>query len=105
MIGFMLHLVIGPVTFLAPLALMGLLALPIIWWILRVTPPQPKQAEFPPLRILQDVMTDEETPDSTPIWLLLFRLLLAAIIAIALAAPILSSKTAETSYPTSFWYG
>ncbi len=99
MIGLALNLVIGPVTFLAPLALLGLLALPIIWWILQVTPPQPKQAEFPPLRILQDVMTDEETPDSTPLWLLLFRLLLAALIAIALAAPILGSKTAQTARP------
>lgn len=99
MIGFALNLIIGPVTFLAPLALLGLLALPLIWWILQVTPPQPKQAEFPPLRILQDVMTEEETPDSTPLWLLLFRLLLAAIIAIALAAPIMGGKTAETSRP------
>jgi len=44
-------------------------------------------------------MTEEETPDSTPLWLLLFRLLLAAIIAIALAAPIMGGKTAETSRP------
>jgi len=43
MIGFALNLVVGPVTFLAPLALLGLLALPLIWWILQVTPPQPKQ--------------------------------------------------------------
>jgi len=99
MMGLTLNLVIGSVTFLSPLALLGLLALPIIWWILKVTPPQPKQAEFPPLRILQDVMMDEETPDSTPLWLLLFRLCLAALIAIALAAPIMGNKTSETSRP------
>ena len=99
MIGFAFNLVIGPVTFLAPLALLGILALPIIWWILQVTPPQPKQAEFPPLRILQDVMTDEETPDSTPLWLLLFRLFLAALIAIALASPIMGGRADETSRP------
>ena len=92
-------LALGPVTFLAPLALLGLLALPIIWWILRITPPRPKQAEFPPLRILQDVITDEETPDSTPLWLLLFRLLLAALIAVALAAPIMSAKPDQTARP------
>ena len=99
MMGFTLNLVIGPVTFLAPLALLGLLALPIIWWILQVTPPQPKKAEFPPLRILQDVMTEEETPDSTPLWLLLFRLVLAALSAVALASPIMGGKEAETSRP------
>ena len=91
--------VIGPISFLAPLALLGLLALPLIWWILQIAPPRPKEAEFPPLRILQDVMTDEETPDSTPLWLLLYRLLLAALIAIALAAPIIGAKTEGTARP------
>jgi len=33
----------GGLTFLAPLTLLGLLVLPIIWWILRVTPPSPKK--------------------------------------------------------------
>ena len=91
--------VLGPVTFMAPIALLGLLVLPIIWWILRVKPPQPKKAEFPPLQILADVMTEEETPDSTPLWLLLFRLLLAAIIAIALARPILGGAANESDRP------
>jgi len=89
----------GGLTFLAPLTLLGLLALPIIWWILRVTPPSPKKESFPPLRILQDVVTEEETPDSTPIWLLLFRILMGAIIAIALARPILQQADGITTRP------
>jgi len=89
----------GGLTFLAPLTLLGLLALPIIWWILRVTPPSPKKESFPPLRILQDVVTEEETPDSTPIWLLLFRILMGAIIAIALARPILQQTDGITTRP------
>jgi hypothetical protein len=44
-------------------------------------------------------MTDEETPDSTPLWLLIYRLLLAAIIAVALAAPVIGAKTDGTSRP------
>ena len=80
-------MVVGPLTFLAPLALLGLLVLPIIWWILRITPPQPQEQIFPPLRLLYDVEKEEETPRSTPPWLLLFRLLLGALIAIALAKP------------------
>jgi len=90
---------IGPLTFLAPLALLGLIALPIIWWLLRVTPPSPKKQDFPPLRILQDVMTEEETPDHTPFWLLLFRLLMVAIIALALARPILTEPEGVTARP------
>jgi len=92
-IGIITQLALGPVTFLAPMALLGLLLLPLIWWVLRVTPPQPKKADFPPLQILADVMTEEETPDSTPLWLLLFRLLLATLLAIALAQPILGGKS------------
>ncbi len=92
-------LTLGPITFLAPLSLLGLLALPIIWWILRVTPPAPKQQTFPPLQILQDVMTEEETPNSTPLWLLLFRLLMIALIAIALAKPIIFEPESQSDRP------
>ncbi len=90
---------LGGITFLAPLTLLGLLILPLIWWLLRVTPPSPKKATFPPLRILQDVVTEEETPDSTPWWLLLFRIAMGAIIAIALARPILQQAEGITTRP------
>jgi len=68
----------------------------------------PAEREFPfkgrvQLRIpglsLQDVVTEEETPDSTPIWLLLFRILMGAIIAIALARPILQQADGITTRP------
>lgn len=88
----------GSLSFLSPLALAGLLTLPLIWWLLRAIPPRPKQETFPPIRILADVVTDEETPDSTPLWLLLFRMLLVALIAFALARPVfLKSDTAVSS--------
>ncbi|WP_051279164.1 DUF4159 domain-containing protein [Hellea balneolensis] len=90
---------LGGLTFLAPLTLLGLLVLPLIWWLLRVTPPSPKKETFPPLRILQDVVTEEETPDSTPWWLLLFRIAMGAIIAIALARPILQQAEGITTHP------
>ena len=92
-------MVIGPLTFLAPLALWGLLVLPVIWWILRITPPRPLEQVFPPLRLLYDVEKEEETPRSTPPWLLLFRLVLGALIAIALAKPILFNQETETNRP------
>ena len=92
-------MIVGPVTFLAPLALLGLLALPLIWLVLRITPPRPLEQSFPPLRLLLDVKTEEETPQSIPPWLLLFRLLLGALIAIALAKPILFKPAEETSQP------
>lgn len=94
-----LGLTLGGLTFLAPLTLIGLLALPLIWWLLRVTPPLPKEGEFPPLRILRDVVTEEETPNSTPFWLLLFRLLMMAIIIFALARPIIQKAQGVEDRP------
>ncbi|MBF9234376.1 DUF4159 domain-containing protein [Microvirga alba] len=77
-----------PLTFTAPLVLTALAALPAIWLLLRITPPQPKRIDFPPLKILADLRPDRETPARTPWWLLLLRLLLAAILIIAAAGPI-----------------
>ena len=53
---------LGPFLFLAPWALAGLIALPIIWWLLRATPPMPKEADLPSLRLLDGVEPKEETP-------------------------------------------
>ncbi len=77
-----------PLTFAAPLVLTALAALPAIWLLLRITPPQPKRIDFPPLRILADLLPERETPARTPWWLLLLRLVLAAFLIIAAAGPV-----------------
>ena len=89
----------GGLTFLAPLGLLGLLVLPLMFWLLRATPPKPKTQVFPPVRILADVLTQDETPNSSPWWLLLFRLGLVAILAVALARPIVSATKAADAKP------
>ena len=78
---------LGPLSFAAPLALAGLLALPALWFLLRATPPAPRRAVFPPLRLLMGAPDDAETPQHAPWWLILFRLLIAALIIIALGPP------------------
>ena len=40
------------IGFATPLALAGLLSLPVIWWLLRFTPPRPDRIAFPPIRLL-----------------------------------------------------
>src|SRR5215203_1194734 len=77
-----------PLTFAAPLVLTALAALPAIWLLLRVTPPQPKRVDFPPLRILADILPERETPARTPWWLLLVRLALAAFLILAASGPV-----------------
>ncbi|HEY5338851.1 MAG TPA: DUF4159 domain-containing protein [Rhizomicrobium sp.] len=77
----------GIFTFAEPWILLGLIVLPAIWFLLRVTPPSPRRVVFPPLRLLLGLNATEETPARTPWWLLLLRLLAAALIIVALAEP------------------
>ncbi len=74
--------------FLTPLALVALIALPLLWLLLRATPPAPLRAIFPPLSLLRELQDEEETPDSAPLWLRLLRLCIALFIILALASPI-----------------
>jgi 3-hydroxyisobutyrate dehydrogenase len=39
-------------VFAAPWLLLALLALPLLWWLLRVTPPAPAEQRFPAIRLL-----------------------------------------------------
>jgi hypothetical protein len=83
-----------PFSFGFPAILIGLLALPVIWWLLRLTPPRPRDELFPPLRILARVMRQEETPRNSPWWLTLLRLVMAALVILALAEPVLNPREA-----------
>jgi hypothetical protein len=78
---------LGSFVFQAPVVLTALLALPLLWLLLRVTPPQPREIRFPPLRIAADLVPAEESPARTPWWLLLLRLVIAGLVILALAGP------------------
>jgi Domain of unknown function (DUF4159)/Aerotolerance regulator N-terminal len=82
-----------PLSFAEPLLLLGLLSLPLLWWLLRVMPPQPRRVEFPPTRLLFDIAPKEETPSRTPWWLTALRLLAAALVILAAAGPIWNPQT------------
>ena len=82
-----------PLSFAEPLLLLGLLSLPVLWWLLRVMPPRPRRVEFPPTRLLFDIAPKEETPSRTPWWLTALRLLAAALIILAAAGPIWNPQT------------
>ena len=69
-----------PFLFANPALLAALIALPVIWWLLRMTPPKPAAEVFPPLRILASVLKREETPSKSPWWLTLLRMLMAAAV-------------------------
>ncbi len=68
--------------------LAALLALPVIWYFLRLVPPKPRLEQFPPTRLLLEIAKKEEEPARSPWWLTALRLLLAAAVIIALAGPV-----------------
>ncbi|MDP3736776.1 MAG: DUF4159 domain-containing protein [Hyphomonadaceae bacterium] len=78
---------LGPLLFLQPWALLGLLALPLLWLLLRATPPEPKRFALPSLALLDDLKPDEETPARTPWWLLLLRMVALALAIFGFARP------------------
>ena len=86
-------LTLGSLAFASPWLLLALAALPIVWWLLRVTPPAPRRMPFPAIRLLLGLVPREETPARTPWWLILLRTVLAALIIVALAHPLLNPRS------------
>ena len=86
-----------PLGFAQPLVLFGLLSLPILWWLLRLVPPRPRRVDFPPTRLLFEIVPKEETPSRTPWWLILLRLTLAALVIIAAAGPLWNPPLASSN--------
>ncbi len=86
-----------PLSFMAPIVLAGLVALPALWWLLRVTPPRPQRIAFPPLKLMADLLPKRETPARTPWWLLALRMLIAAMVILAVAGPVFNPQGGEES--------
>ncbi len=75
-------------SFAAPWLLVGLAALPVIWWLLRFIPPAPVRIVFPPVQLLFGLKSKEHTPQRSPWWLTALRILAAALIILALSKPL-----------------
>ncbi len=85
---------LGTIGFAHPWLLAALLLLPLLIWLLRVTPPAPKQLAFPAVRLLLDLQRREESSARTPWWLLALRILAAALVIVGLARPVLNAGQA-----------
>jgi hypothetical protein len=83
---------LGSLAFASPWLLSAAVALPIIWWLLRVTPPAPRRMPFPAIRLLLGLTPREETPARTPVWLIVLRTVLAALVIAGLAHPVLNPQ-------------
>jgi len=83
---------IGALGFAAPLLLLALISLPVLWWLLRAVPPAPIRRRFPGIALLLGLTDDESQTDKTPWWLLLLRMLAVAAAIIGFAGPILNPQ-------------
>ncbi|MFV0491813.1 MAG: DUF4159 domain-containing protein [Pseudorhodobacter sp.] len=84
--------VIGPLGFTSPLLLLGLIALPLLWLLLRAIPPAPIRRRFPGVALLLGLKDEEHEADRTPWWLLLLRMLAIAAAILAFAGPVLNPQ-------------
>ena len=83
---------LSALSFGNPIALWGLLSIPGIWLLLKIYPPVPKTIFFPAIRFLNNIRNEEETAGNTPLWLLLFRILLVSVLIIAFSQPAYNAK-------------
>lgn len=79
--------------FVHPWLLAGLLALPVIWWLLRTVPPLPRLEVFPAINFLRGLDPADQSPERTPWWLIALRMLFAALVITGLARPLINPST------------
>ncbi|MCZ0961167.1 DUF4159 domain-containing protein [Paracoccus sp. EF6] len=80
-------LMLGPIGFAAPWVLTALIALPVLWVILRAMPPAPRLVAFPGTALLRGLVDKVPIARRTPWWLLLLRLAAVAALILAFAGP------------------
>jgi hypothetical protein len=91
---------LGIISFAAPWVLAAAAALPLVWLLLRLTPPAVRQIEFPAIRLLFDLDPTQRTAAHTPPWLIILRIGILLLVLLGLADPVLNLRPAgERSGP------
>jgi hypothetical protein len=85
--------VLAGIGFTAPWLLLTLLALPVLWLILRAIPPAPVRRAFPGVTLLLGLRDEDSVSDRTPWWLLALRMAAIAALIIGLAGPVMNPET------------
>lgn len=86
-------------SFLNPALLLGLLALPAVWWLLRAIPPAPTLISLPTARFLKNLKSEQSPSARSPWWLLLLRLIILSLIVLGLAGPVIGPRLALPDSP------
>ncbi|MBC7675950.1 MAG: DUF4159 domain-containing protein [Rhodoferax sp.] len=86
---------LGPLGFISPWLLLGLMGLPILWLLLRAVPPAPIKRLFPGVALLLGLTDETPETDKTPWWLLLLRMLAVGGAIVAFAGPVVNPQTRD----------
>ena len=86
---------LGMIGFTTPWLLWGLLALPILWLLLRAVPPAPIRRRFPGVALLLGLDDRHQQTERTPWWLLLLRMLAVAAVIVGFAGPVINPQARE----------
>jgi len=86
---------VSALAFTNPMILLALASLPVIWWLLRLTPPRPQTEIFPPFALLLRLVRRDETPARSPWWLTLLRLVMAALAILAMSGPVWNPQSGQ----------
>ena len=90
---------LGFISFATPWALAAAAALPLVWLLLRLTPPSVRQINFPAIRLLFGLDPTKRSAAHTPPWLLILRVAILALALLGLADPILNMRQSQGSGP------
>ena len=85
------------IVFAAPLLLWALVALPVLWLLLRAVPPAPIRRRFPGVALLLGLKDEDRQADKTPWWLLLLRMAAIALLILGFSGPVLNPSPRDTS--------
>ncbi|WP_376874667.1 DUF4159 domain-containing protein [Albirhodobacter sp. R86504] len=85
------------IGFVSPWLLTGLIALPVLWLLLRAAPPAPLRHRFPAVVLLLGLEDRQKQAERTPWWVLLLRMLTLAAAIIGFAGPILNPVAVTNS--------
>lgn len=84
-----------PIAFATPWLLAALVALPVLWWLLRAVPPAPIRQIFPAVTLLLGLEDRDAESERTPWWLLLLRMLAVAALILGFAGPVLNPEVRQ----------
>ena len=84
-------------AFASPLLLWALVALPVLWLLLRAVPPAPIRRRFPGVALLLGLQDEDRQADKTPWWLMLLRMAAIALLILGFAGPVLNPSAREAT--------